>query len=342
EDTTYSTGAVIGRGANRQPSIGRPLANTQVHLLDANLRRVPVGVVGELYIGGDGLARGYWQRPSLTAERFVPDPFSREPGRRMYRTGDLARYRADGEIEFLGRIDHQVKIRGFRIELGEIESRLRGLPGVRECAVAAREDAPGDKRIVAYVVAAGGETLEAAALRQQLKEHLPDYMLPSAFVTLDALPLTPNGKIDRKALPAPDASRGPAPYVGPRTPVEAEVAGVWAEVLGVGQVGVFDDFFELGGHSLLAARMMSRIEQVFGVKPSLRQLFESPTVAELARLVEEKRGESAAGEVSKITRRRRGARDLSHLLAQVNQLSDHEAKRLLDEKASAQAGGDGQ
>ena len=225
------------------------------------MQPVPIGAAGELYIGGAGLARGYLGRADLTAERFLPDPFG-GAGARLYRTGDLARHRADGDIEFLGRIDHQVKIRGFRIELGEIEAALSRIAGVREAAVLAREDQPGDKRLVAYVAGREGTTPAAGELRAALQAHLPDYMLPSAFVTLDALPLTANGKVDRKALPAPDLGALQAHrYVAPRTATEAALCRIWAQTLGLERVGVEDNFFELGGHSLLAVQVISRIRR---------------------------------------------------------------------------------
>jgi len=286
EDTTYSTFAL--RSASGPYTIGRPIANTQVYLLDANLRPVPVGVPGELHIGGAGLARGYLNRPELTAESFIPNPFSYGSGARLCKTGDLARYLPDGNIEFLGRIDHQVKIRGFRIELGEIEAVLGQHPDVRETAVLAREDKPGDKRLVAYVVPRDVQVPAIIELRRFLKEKLPDYMVPSAFVPLDALPLTPNGKVDRRALPVPDMARPEQEeaYVAPRTPAQEVLAGIWAEVLKLEQVGIHDDFFDLGGHSLLATQVISRVRDTFQLRLSLRNFFDGPTVADLAEIIE--------------------------------------------------------
>ncbi|HEX8690813.1 MAG TPA: amino acid adenylation domain-containing protein, partial [Longimicrobium sp.] len=287
ENTVVSTSGVVeprdGRDAGA-PTIGRPVANTRAYVLDASLRPAPVGVAGELYVGGDGLARGYLGRPALTAERFVPDPFAVEPGARLYRTGDRARWRADGEIEFLGRLDFQVKVRGFRIEPGEIEAALLRHPQVREAVVLAREDRPGEKRLVAYVVADGGWP-GADALRAHLSARLPDYMVPGALVELDALPLTSSGKVDRRALPAPELA-AERPYVAPRTAAEEVLAATWSAVLGVERVGVEDNFFELGGHSLIATRVVSRVRSAFGVELPLRAVFEAQTVRALAARVE--------------------------------------------------------
>jgi amino acid adenylation domain-containing protein len=267
--------------------IGRPIANTQIYLLDKSLRPVPIGVAGELHIGGVNLARGYLHRPDLTAEKFIPDPFSREPGARLYKTGDLARFLPDGNIEYLGRMDHQVKLRGFRIELGEIEAVLKTHVTVRDCVVVAREDRPGDKRLVAYLVAAAGQTLTVGDLRSYLKDRLPEYMVPSAFLVLDKMPLSANGKLDRKALPAPDTiGTSSQAYVEPRTPTEEIVAGIWAEILRRKRVGVEDDFFDLGGHSLLATQVIARIRRTFEMDLALRAIFEAPTVAGLARKIE--------------------------------------------------------
>ena len=290
-ETTIWSGAVrVGaealKGARGTAPVGGPVANTKLYVLDAGLRPVAVGVAGELYIGGDGLARGYLNRPALTAERFVPDPFASEPGARLYRTGDSVRWLADGRVEFIGRLDHQVKVRGYRIELGEVESALRTLAQVVDAVAVVREDEPGDKRLVAYVVSEGGA--DAGALRAHLKERLPEYMIPSAFVALDSLPLTPNGKVDKKALPAPGLANagGEGGYVAPRTQVEAALAELWRELLKVERVGVEDNFFELGGHSLLATQLIFRVRKAFKTEVSLFALFESPTVAALAVHVE--------------------------------------------------------
>jgi amino acid adenylation domain-containing protein len=285
-DATYHLAAGLSRDT---VAIGRPIANTQLYVLDGRHLPVPIGVTGELYVGGAGLARGYLGRAGLTAERFVPNPFGH--GERLYRTGDLARWRGDGELEFLGRIDHQVKIRGYRIELGEIEAALRRHAGVQDAVVVAREDDAGDKRLVGYVVGRGDTARpDAGMLRAHVKQSLPDYMVPSAFVVIDALPLTPSGKVDRKALPAPEgATVARTEYVAPRTPSEAVLAGIWAEVLKVDKVGVNDNFFELGGHSLLAMRVTARLREAFDIELPLRAMFEAPTVAELSKSIEEKR-----------------------------------------------------
>jgi amino acid adenylation domain-containing protein len=257
-------------------------------VLDARLRPLPIGVPGELYIGGVCLARGYFNRPGPTAEKFIPDPFSEEPGARLYKTGDRARFRADGNIEFLGRADSQVKIRGFRVEPGEVEAALREQAGVREAVVMARKGPGHGLRLVAYVLGAPGAGVTRGGLREQLKGKLPEYMMPSVFVLLDAFPLTPSGKIDRRALPEPAAADFEAAdsYVAPRTPAEELLARLWADVLGLERVGVGDNFFELGGHSLLATQLMSRVRQQFGAELPLRRLFDEPTVEGLARAVE--------------------------------------------------------
>ncbi|RKH81422.1 amino acid adenylation domain-containing protein, partial [Corallococcus sp. AB032C] len=269
--------------SRRSVPIGRPVANTQIRILDAHLRPVPVGVPGELFIGGVQVGRGYLGRPELTAERFIPDGFSDSPGSRLYRTGDVARWLPDGAIEYVGRADFQVKVRGLRIELGEIEAALEQHPGVRQSVVVAREDTAGDKRLVAYVACRSDGALDVPTLRSRLHEKLPEYMVPSAFVLLDSLPLTPSGKVDRKALPAPEAPASTSEYIAPRTPTEEKLAALWVEVLRVPRVGATDHFFELGGHSLLATQLVSRVRAAFGVDLALRTVFEAPTVEALAR-----------------------------------------------------------
>ncbi|MBV9775234.1 MAG: amino acid adenylation domain-containing protein, partial [Gemmatimonadetes bacterium] len=288
EDTTYSTFSLVPRDV-ATVSLGRPVAGARAYVLDRRLQPVPVGVIGELYLAGDGLARGYAGRPDLTAERFLPGPHG-APGDRMYRVMDRVRVRADGELEYFGRTDFQVKVRGFRIELEEIEVALRGAPGVREAVAVVREDVPGDRRIVAYLVAEPGQAVPSVAeLRAHLREQVPEYMVPGAFVTLEALPLTGSGKTDRRALPAPaDVDAGPAldADAAPRTPTEQVLAGIFAELLGAPRVGLHSSFFELGGHSLLAARASTRLREAFGTEVPLGAIFEAPTVAELAARVD--------------------------------------------------------
>ncbi|MCA1676797.1 MAG: non-ribosomal peptide synthetase, partial [Actinobacteria bacterium] len=284
ETTTFATSYRMS-GVESVPElvpIGAPLDNMRSYVLDADWRPVPPRVPGELFIAGAGLARGYLDRAGLTAERFVAGPFG-EPGARMYRTGDRVRWTTEGQLEFIGRADEQVKIRGFRIEPGEIESALASYPGVGNVAVIARQDQPGVKRLVAYVVPAAGGVVDSAGLRTHVASRLPDYMVPAAFVVLDELPLTPNGKLDRRALPAPDfaAAVGDG-YVAPRSEAERVLAGIWAEVLGVERFGVEDNFFEVGGDSILSIQVISRVRVAFGVEVSLRSLFTNPTVAGLA------------------------------------------------------------
>ncbi len=295
-----------------------PGANTQVDLLDPQRRRVPMGAPGELYIGGAGLARGYLHRPALTAEAFVPDPCSATPEARLYRTGDLARYGADGVLEFLGRRDQQVKLRGFRIELGEIEAVLARHADVRQAVVAAQEVRPGDQGLVAYVIPQQQPGPTAEELRRFVQQTLPDYMVPTDVLMLHALPLTPNGKVDRRALPVPDTARPELKqaFVAPRTSVEAVLAGIWSELLGVDRIGVHDHFFDLGGHSLLATQIIARLHDIFGVPLSVRRLLENPTIADLAQTVADVGGEP-------------WVEDIAQLVQEVHQLSLDEVKQML-------------
>jgi acyl carrier protein len=260
--------------------LGKPIGNTSVYILDTHGQLAPLGVVGEICIGGVGVALGYLNRPELTTERFIADPFRDNPEARLYKTGDLGRWLADGSIEYLGRNDFQVKIRGFRIELGEIEARLAACAGVKEAVVLAREDAPGDKRLVAYLTAQPGAELSAAELRSALARDLADYMVPSGFMVLEQFPLTPNGKLDRKTLPAPDASAlHNREYAAPQGEVETALAEIWQALLGVERVGRHDNFFELGGHSLLAVQLLTRVRQTFEIDLPMSQLFTYPTIA---------------------------------------------------------------
>ncbi|HJP91739.1 MAG TPA: amino acid adenylation domain-containing protein [Pyrinomonadaceae bacterium] len=285
ETTIWSL--VSGVRKDERVTIGRPISNTTVYVLDKRLQPVPTGVAGELYIGGTGVARGYWQRPMLTAEKFIPNPFSSEPGARLYHTGDTVRYLPTGELEYLGRVDHQVKIRGYRIELGEIETALRRHSGVREAVVVAREQAGEEKRLVAYVVANEDAALSGSELRAVLKDQLPAYMVPAHFVFLDELPLTPNGKVNRRALPAPVINTTPTESTGTAlNQMEDILADIWANVLGLERVSRDDDFFDLGGHSLLATQLVYRIQETFGVALPLRRVFEEPTVAGAAKIIE--------------------------------------------------------
>jgi amino acid adenylation domain-containing protein len=324
EDTTYSTVGRVPGGEDsgeRQPGIGRPVRGTRAFVVDRHGAPVPPRVAGELWLAGSGIARGYLNRPALTAERFTPDPFSGAagggPGSRVYRTGDLVRLRPDGELEFLGRLDHQVKLRGLRIELGEIEAALEAHPGVRECAAMVWNENREDL-LVAWLAPAGEAAPEASELRDWLAARLPDFMVPTLYVPLDALPRTPNGKVDRRALPAPGRAAAADSYVAPSNPVEEQLAAIWAEVLEIERVGVHDDFFALGGHSLLATRILARIRQAFGVELSLREVFRRPTVARLAELVAAPQGPA-------------GVEDLAALLDQMDGLSDEEALARLAE-----------
>jgi amino acid adenylation domain-containing protein len=276
---------VVSEGATRIP-LGRPIANTRIYILDANLEPTPVGVTGEIHIGGAGVARGYLNRPELTAERFLPDPFVREPNARMYKTGDLGRWLAHGVVDFLGRNDFQVKVRGFRVELGEIEARLAEHPAVREAVVLAREDAPGDKRLVAYYT--GEPSIGAEVLRTHVLATLPEYMAPAAYVNVERLPLTPAGKLDRKALPLPDSrsSETDQSYIAPRTPTEQALADIWCDLFGVKEVGVRDNFFESGGHSLMAVRLFDMVSRTLGFGLGISDLFLNPTVEQMAKVID--------------------------------------------------------
>jgi amino acid adenylation domain-containing protein len=287
--------------------IGRPIANTQIYLLDPFLQPVPVGIPGELYIGGANLARGYLNRPDLTAERFLPHPFSQEPGARLYRTGDLVRYLPDGSLEFLGRLDQQVKLRGFRIELGEIEAVLSQHPAVHQTAVVAREDVPGDKRLVAYVVPRQEQLATVNDLQSHVMKHVPTYMVPSAFVLLEVLPLTPNGKVDRKALPAPNATNiaRDGAVTMPDTPTEKRLVEIVAVLLGLDNIGIDDNIFLIGGNSFMGLQLVAQVAEVFGVELSLLTLYKAPTVRRLA------------SEIERL------------IIARLEQMSDEEVQRLL-------------
>jgi amino acid adenylation domain-containing protein len=305
EATIWSTAHEIEASQSSQSVdslalIGRPINNTQIYILDRNFQLLPIGVPGELFIGGDGLARGYLNHPELTKQKFIPNPFSNKLASQLYKTGDLARYLSDGNIEFLGRIDYQVKIRGFRIELGEIEAILNQHPEVRETVVIAREDQPGNKRLVAYVVARQ-EPLTSSELRRFLKKSLPEYMIPSAFVLLEALPLTPNGKVDRSSLPIPQGlcPQLEAAYVMPQTEAERLVAAVWQETLKLERVGIHDNFFELGGHSLLTVQIYSKLQEIFGQKLSIIEMFKYPTIYSLAQHLTQQQSEQASSEQSR-------------------------------------------
>ncbi|HLL47615.1 MAG TPA: amino acid adenylation domain-containing protein, partial [Longimicrobiaceae bacterium] len=315
-----------GSGRWHNLPVGTPHGNVRLYVVDPHGGPVPAGVPGELLIGGEGLARGYLGRPGLSAERFVPDPFGREPGARLYRTGDRVRWLADGNLEFLGRVDFQVKIRGFRIETGEVEAVLMDHPAVREAFVMAREDTPGEKRLAAYLVGESAGVPDGETLRVWLRDRLPDYMVPADWVVLDALPLTANGKTDRAALPAPDASGGEREYTAPRTATEEVLADIWQGVLGVERVGVHDDFFALGGHSLLATRVVTRTRRVLHVEIPLRVLFETPTVADLAAALA--RLEPRPGQTEKAAK----------MLRMVAKMSPEEVQRRLRERQAAGRG----
>jgi len=332
ETTIWSALCRVEPGPDTVP-IGRPIAHTQLYVLDRQLQPVPIGIAGELYIGGDGLARGYLNQPELTAERFIHDPFA-QPGAaaRLYRTGDIARYRPDGRIECLGRADDQVKLRGHRIDLGEIETTLRQRPDVREAVVVLRDTGSDRNQLVAYLACVAGARPETVELRRFLKGRLPDYMVPGAFVALERLPTTPNGKIDRKALPAPATDRAAQTHralTPPRTSVEQTLAGIWRDVLRLDEVGVHDNFFELGGHSLLAMQMMSRLSKAFQAELSLRSIFESPTIAGLAQALDGVETRSAAGSIPRAQSLSQG--QARALLGRLDELSDQEVESLLQQ-----------
>ena len=330
ETTIWSAAHRVERGTGPVP-IGRPLPNTQLYVLDENRQPTPVGVEGELYIGGDGVARGYLNRAALTAQRFLPDTLTGQPGARLYRTGDRARFRPEGTLEFLGRRDHQIKLHGHRIELEEIEAALTAHPGVRHAVSLLRDDTPIGAALVAYVVASGAPPPTPEALRQHLRQHLPSYMVPSAFVFLERLPLTPNGKVDRRALPPPEpnVAVGARPRVLPQTRTEQLLADLWQELLQVEAVSATDNFFDLGGHSVLATQLMSRLRQTLGVELGVRALFETPVLAELARAVDH--GLAAADHRHQEVRPPVNAVEARRLLGQVETLSDAAVEALLQQ-----------
>ena len=321
EATVCASMALCREEDEGEPVIGRPIDNTQLYVLDRQMELVPVGVPGELHIGGVSLARGYLNRGELTAEKFVVNPYSRERGGRLYKTGDLVRYLRDGNIEFLGRIDEQVKVRGFRIELGEIEAVMREHPRIKEGVVVAREDVVGDKRLVGYVVVEG--EVDIRELKGYMRERLPEYMVPGVIVEMEGLPVSPSGKVDRKALPVPDGEKLGVgrEYVGPRTETEARLVEICMELLGLERVGINDNFFDLGGHSLLATQFISRLRDAFHIDLPLRALFESPTAAELAEKVELLMGDGQT-HMDKI----------AEMLNAVEQLTEEEVKALMAER----------
>jgi len=296
ECTVCATFSSVEGGVEEAPPIGRPILGTQVYVLDGLHNLQPIGAPGELYIGGAGLARGYLNRPELTTEKFVPNPFSTDPEARLYRTGDLVRWRADGNLEFLGRLDHQVKLRGFRVELGEIEAALMDNPSIQECVVIVREDSPGDRRLVAYLVLAPGYSMDAQELRTALRRRLPEYMIPWSFVTMDSLPKTTSGKRDRKLLPEPSPLSfvGDTGFAAPEDSLEKDLCRIWAELLRLETIGVLDNFFDQGGHSLLAIQLLSRVQRELAVVLSLADMFKAPTVRTMAQLVRSKRKGDAA------------------------------------------------
>jgi acyl carrier protein len=301
-------------------SIGKPIRNTTAFVLDKMRQPVPIGVAGELFLGGSGIARGYINRLELTSEKFISDPYSKAVGARLYRTGDLVRYLPDGNIEFLGRVDNQVKIRGFRVELEEIEEALRTHAGVSDCVVVLREDRDGDQSLVAYLVANNGAHLRVSELRNFLKAKLPSYMVPAAFELIEVIPLMPNGKLDRRALPAPQPSRPDLDetFVAPASALEKLLANAWKAILKLEQIGVHDNFFELGGHSLLAARVVANLRPALDVELNMVDIFRAPTIAGLAALLS---SHEAA---------RESESELAALFAEMTELTDEEAQLCFD------------
>jgi amino acid adenylation domain-containing protein len=317
------------------PAIGRPISNSQVYVLNSRYSVAPIGVVGEIYLAGSCLARGYLRRPELTAARFVASPFARDHSARMYKTGDLGRWREDGTLEYLGRNDHQIKIRGFRIEPGEIESALLGHPGVRDVKVLAWVNAQRDKRLVAYMVAENGASLSAETLRASLKNKLPEYMIPTAFIVLSRFELTPNGKLDTRALPSPEAALSDSEcYESPQGALEESIASIWSELLHVRKVGRNDDFFQLGGHSLLATQVMSRIAQRHSINVPLRTLFERPVLRDLAELIDSEYQMREEQEVQHV------ANLADQLQGEIDSMSDEDILARIAELESQFSGGD--
>jgi len=348
ETTTYSTMAEVGRREER-PAIGKPIWNTQVYVLDEGMRLVARGVVGELYIGGAGVARGYLGKAEQTGERFVPDGYGGERGGRLYRSGDLARWNVKGELEYVGREDQQVKVRGYRIELGEVEAVLCEQEGVKEAVVMVREDGRGERRLVGYGVAEEGKEgkegkeVEWEELRRHLGERLPGYMVPSGMVWMKELPLTPSGKVDRKALPEWEAGKEKGEggkereNEGPGTETEELLAGIWSQVLGRERVGIGENFFELGGHSLLAVQAVNRINERLGLELPLRILFDASTVAALAKKIEiEEKGAGSAGLLDAIVPVPHT--DLQELIEEVENLSEEQATQLLAAETADRTG----
>jgi acyl-CoA synthetase (AMP-forming)/AMP-acid ligase II/acyl carrier protein len=326
ECTTFSTTHKIEVGDEETGSvpIGKPIANARIYILSRHLQPVPIGATGEIYIGGEGVALGYLNRPELNSQRFISDPFDRGSVAPIYRTGDLGRWRPDGAIEFVGRNDTQVKIRGYRVELGEIEARLSSYQDIEESVVLAREDVPGRKRLVAYLIPKKRAVLDVESLRVHLGRLLPDHMVPAAFVTLDRWPLTANGKLDRRALPAPEAGAyANRPYEAPTGDIEELLAQVWQDVLGVRRVGRRDNFFELGGHSILAMQVMTRLRSRLSIEIPMKLLFQFPTLEPFAVKIEERRQASLVDDITQ------GTNDMEALLERVAAMPEDEARELV-------------